>query len=168
MGNYQASTAKTQYERAGNNTKLVGEGAPPTHRSRSRLRVGCFLTVSPFAAVRHFMSNLTVAEHEVKLLDLGCGVGSLSFAVAAAFPHVKVTGIDPCMSLAQQAEERRRKTDGEVKTRLAFAVGSPIKLPFKPGTFDLVIGCSNFHFWDTQSEKVPSAPNSGASPFGTS
>lgn len=64
------------------------------------------------------------------VLDVGCGTGALSFAVAFSRPNSKVVGIDLSPGFVEEA----RKRDKEARVR--FEVGDAQKLAFPNSSFD--------------------------------
>ena len=69
-------------------------------------------------------------ERGDRVLDIGCGPGSLVFAVAADDRASKITGIDPSAGFIDFA--RSQSADA----RLEFAVGDAQNLWFSDGAFD--------------------------------
>lgn len=68
-----------------------------------------------------------------RVLDLGCGTGSLSLLIAEA-GH-RVTGIDLSRQMVQLADQKL-VASGQ---RANFIVGDAADPPFAPGTFDVVL-----------------------------
>jgi ubiquinone/menaquinone biosynthesis C-methylase UbiE len=68
-----------------------------------------------------------------KILDVGCGTGSLTFALARAADLGEISAIDYSPVFVEEAI--RRNTDPRIKIRQADACA----LPFKDGTFDRVL-----------------------------
>ena len=67
------------------------------------------------------------------VLDVGCGIGSLSLAIADAFPSARVTGIDPSAAFVAHAQSRIRED------RVQFMVGDAQALQFADATFDKTV-----------------------------
>jgi len=71
----------------------------------------------------------------VRILDLCCGTGDLSFlAEASAGPGSSITGLDFTLPMLAVAARRRSLA----RSRSAFAQGDALHLPFPVGTFDVV------------------------------
>ena len=72
----------------------------------------------------------------MRILDLGCGSGYLTFPIAERNPHCEVTGLD-IVSDAIDVNRIRAKDKGLKK--LSFVSYDGIDFPFEAGSFDLVI-----------------------------
>src|SRR5215831_19297145 len=86
-----------------------------------------------------FIDFAGVADRE-KILDVGCGTGSLTFALAKAADLGEIAAID--YSPVFVAEVVRRNTDPRIKARQADACA----LPFEGGTFDRALALLVLHF----------------------
>ena len=75
-----------------------------------------------------------------KVLDVGCGTGSLTFALARAADVGEITAIDYSSVFVEEAI--RRNTDPRVRIRQADACA----LPFEDGTFDRALALLVLHF----------------------
>jgi len=64
------------------------------------------------------------------ILDVGCGTGALTFALAARGDHASIVGIDPAEPYLAYA--RRRNTD----PRIRFDSGDATALPYPDASFD--------------------------------
>lgn len=87
----------------------------------------------------HFIDFAGVADGE-NVLDVGCGTGSLSFALAARAPESAITGID--FSQAYIAYAKNKNTDA----RIAFEIGDACLMPFADKSFDRVLSLLVLHF----------------------
>jgi SAM-dependent methyltransferase len=82
-----------------------------------------------------------------KALDVGCGNGALVVRLAQKYSEAKVTGIDYWGAMWEYSKgvcERNAKLEG-VAQRVIFQNASGSALPFKDGSFDVVISNLAFH-----------------------
>src|SRR5918994_6128464 len=97
--------------------------------------------------VLHLWMNVVsscVGEQRINtILDLGCGTGRFSEALAAHF-EAEVVGIDPSKKMLEQA--RRKLRDRRV--RYEFGRGEAIALP--NDSVDLIFMSMTFHHFDDQ------------------
>ena len=75
-----------------------------------------------------------------KILDVGCGTGSLTFALAKAADLGEISAIDYSPVFVEAAN--RRNTDPRIKIRQADACA----LPFEDGRFDRALALLVLHF----------------------
>lgn len=83
------------------------------------------------------------------VLDLGCGTGSLTLALAAREPACRISGVD--FSAAYIDHARSRTAD----PRIDFRAGDACAIPFPAARFDRVLSLLMLHF-------VPRAPDAVA------
>ena len=97
------------------------------------------------ASMREKTSRARLAEQTLhglgqgELLDLGCGTGTLSLAIAEQVPSVQVTGLDgdpDALKLARRKDRRGRVT---------WIEGRATSLPFPNRAFDRVIASLLLH-----------------------
>ena len=81
-----------------------------------------------------FLDFVSVNLHNAAALDVGCGTGSLSFAVARRDSTVSVTGCDISEQLLAHARGSTPYPD-----RIRFEPGNACALPFSDRSFDLVL-----------------------------
>lgn len=86
-----------------------------------------------------------------KGLDVGCGSGALTIAVAKSNPQARMTGIDhwgaEYSSFSKNLCEENSNAEGVTNT--SFAKGDALKLDFADETFDAV--CSNYVYHNIPS-----------------
>lgn len=89
------------------------------------------------------LGALAAGLHPRRVLDLGCGGGHASYAIAAAVP-VEVVAYDLSEEMLDvvRAEAAKRGLD-----KLVTRQGSVHKLPFKDAAFDLVASRYSAHHW---------------------
>ena len=108
-------------------------------------------------AVRATLALLCCATAAMlgRVLDIGCGSGALSVAVAKRCTAAQVTGIDywgPRWGYGKQQCERNATLEG-VSRRTTFMQGDAAALPFADGTFDAAVSNFVFHEVKTQPDK---------------
>lgn len=84
-----------------------------------------------------------------RVLDVGCGTGTLAVLVKALHPDVAVTGLDPDPRALARA--RRKAARGRVEVQLDE--GFADALPYAPASFDHVFSSFMLHHLPTE-EKV--------------
>lgn len=77
------------------------------------------------------------APRDARVLDLACGTGDLAFAVAAALPAARVTGVDASSRMIALAKARAASAHGAVRAA-AFVVGDMAHLDVGDGTLDAI------------------------------
>ena len=106
------------------------------------------------AQIREMVLDHFDWDGEGQALDIGCGNGPLTIAVAKKFPKARVTGIDYwggtifkneySRAYSKQACERNAQIEG-VADRVTFQRASARALPFDDESFDAAV--SNFVFY---------------------
>ncbi len=93
------------------------------------------------------LTRLPSASDVNNVLDIGCGSGALSIAVAKKYPSAHVVGIDPwggSWEFSKELCERNATVEG-VADRVSFIRGDAVSLPFESEAFDLVLSNLVFH-----------------------
>ncbi|QWF82453.1 class I SAM-dependent methyltransferase [Amycolatopsis sp. CA-230715] len=87
----------------------------------------------------------SAAPESGAVLDIGCGPGTLALRIARSRPDLRVSGVDPSAAMVDYAAKAasRRGFAG----RVDFAVGQAARMPFEPGSFDVVVSTMSFHHW---------------------
>ena len=94
-----------------------------------------------------FIDFVGVADGE-KILDVGCGTGSLTFALARAADLGEIAAIDYSQVFVDEAI--RRNTHPRIKVQQADACA----LPFEGGTFDRALALLVLHFVPESAKAV--------------
>jgi ubiquinone/menaquinone biosynthesis C-methylase UbiE len=76
-----------------------------------------------------------------KVLDLGCGTGTLAIAAARATPGARVMGVDADPVILTKARTKARRAGVDV----AFDEALSTELPYEDGSFDVVLSTLFFH-----------------------
>jgi ubiquinone/menaquinone biosynthesis C-methylase UbiE len=90
------------------------------------------------------------ADRPIRLLDIGCGTGLFAARVREALPGARVVGVDLVEGMLARGRDRWRKL-----SETATAVqGDSERLPFAPGSFDVVTCANSFHHYPHQDLAV--------------
>lgn len=77
-----------------------------------------------------------------RVLDVGCGDGKITAAIAARLPHGSILGVDPSSRMIEFA---RGHFAGPEHPNLGFDVGDATRLPYQ-AEFDLVVSFNALHW----------------------
>lgn len=102
---------------------------------------GIYRVASPVIA--RFIDSLVKSARDKRVLEIGCGPGSVSLRLAAVARHV--TGIDISDTAIRQARERSERA-GLANTE--YHVMNAEELDFPPGSFDFICGRAILHHLD--------------------
>ena len=80
-------------------------------------------------------------EDRHRVLDLGCGTGTLTLMIKAAHPEAEVVGLDVDPKVLKRAEAKAKRQG----LTIALDQGWSIDLPYPDGTFDRVLSSLFFH-----------------------
>jgi ubiquinone/menaquinone biosynthesis C-methylase UbiE len=86
-----------------------------------------------------FLDFAAIGEVD-SVLDMGCGTGSLTFALADAAPKAKITGVDASQAFVDYAKLRTSDP------RLAFVQGDATKLPYADCAFSAALSLLVLNF----------------------
>ena len=87
------------------------------------------------ARLAPLFANFAKVQEGDRLLDVGCGTGSLCHAVAEITHRSEIVGIDPAQGFIDFC--RSRFPD----SRMSFECGSALGLPYPSGSFDKTLSC---------------------------
>lgn len=85
--------------------------------------------------------ELSRIQRGAKILDLGCGTGTLAILIKKEYPEANVTGLDIDPEVLKIAE-KKSAAEG---VRINFDIGSAFMLPYPDRSFDLVVSSLMFH-----------------------
>lgn len=84
-----------------------------------------------------------------RVLEVGCGTGTLLMQIKREHPRVEVTGLDPDVKALARA---RRKAD-RASVSIQLDRGFSDALPYPDASFDRVFSCFMFHHLEKADEK---------------
>jgi len=96
------------------------------------------------ATLRETLKRLEIKPTD-RLLDLGCGTGSLLKAISTHYPLVRMVGVDLSIEMLKVACNKQIK-------RCSLVAGQVRRLPFHSKSFDIIVSCNAFHYWRRPEE----------------
>jgi SAM-dependent methyltransferase len=85
-----------------------------------------------------------------RVLDLGCGTGTLAISAAKRAPLAAITGIDADPSMIERARKKAQAADAEIE----LTTGSATRVPCADSSLDLVFSSLLFHHLDHDSKEA--------------
>jgi ubiquinone/menaquinone biosynthesis C-methylase UbiE len=101
------------------------------------------------ATVQETMHRVDLNSHE-RILDLGCGTGTLIQRLLHLAPEIEIVGIDPSAEMLNVARQKLPKS-------VELQVGSADSIPFPNESFDLIISTNAFHYFRNPSQAIQEA-----------
>ena len=90
------------------------------------------------ATTRETLRRLPMTS-TARVLDVGCGTGELLMRLRAKYPDAMLAGLDPVEEMLIVAKD---KLSGREDLRIGYADS----LPWRSGSFDVVVSCNMFHY----------------------
>ncbi len=100
------------------------------------------------ASLRHLVAQAALAAGQ-RVLDLGCGTGSLSLTAARSRPGLEIVALDPDPKALARARRKAERAGVALELRQGFGDA----LPFADASFDRVL--SSFMFHHLESDQKP-------------
>ena len=127
------TTVRNNGNKQNEETSVIREysGLAPTYD----VRWASYIT----ATLRETLKRLDIKPTD-RMLDIGCGTGSLLQAISTKHPSINLIGLDI---------SREMLTIGCNKqiNKCNFITGQAQCLPFRSKSFDVVVSCNAFHYW---------------------
>jgi ubiquinone/menaquinone biosynthesis C-methylase UbiE len=101
------------------------------------------------STIQETINRLAIRPHE-RILDLGCGTGTLIQRLLQLAPEATFVGLDPSPAMLSVARQK-------LPDSIALSVGSAERLPFPNDTFDVVISTNAFHYFRHPSQAIQEA-----------
>jgi ubiquinone/menaquinone biosynthesis C-methylase UbiE len=92
-------------------------------------------------SVKSRVVEMARIERGERVLDVGCGTGTLAIAAARAAPEVQVSGLDADPAILSRARDKA----GAAGLSVAFDEGMSTALPYADASFDAVLSTLFFH-----------------------
>jgi ubiquinone/menaquinone biosynthesis C-methylase UbiE len=97
--------------------------------------------------------NILIKQADIRaghrVLDLGCGTGTLAIMVKQAHPATEVVGLDADPDMLKVASYKSRQLNAPVK----FDIGFTNRLPYPDASFDRVLSSIMIHHLKTPDKK---------------
>ena len=87
----------------------------------------------------HFIARLLARIRPHRVLELACGSGRVTFAMAAALPMAEIVGVDTSIDMLRQAATARDAADPLVRQRVSLVVGDMRDWSGTGDAFDAVV-----------------------------
>lgn len=101
-------------------------------------------------AARRVLVEQAALQPGDRILEVGCGTGSLLMQIARTRPSVDITGLDPDPKALARAKRKADAASVAIRLDRGFADA----LPYADASFDRVFSCFMFHHLTDADEKV--------------
>jgi ubiquinone/menaquinone biosynthesis C-methylase UbiE len=98
---------------------------------------------------KELLTDQAAIEPGHRVLDLGCGTGTLAIQVKERQPRAEVLGLDADPEMLDQARAKAERADAD----LEFTEGYSNELPYEDGSFDRVLSTLFFHHLDPEPKR---------------
>ena len=98
---------------------------------------------------RHELIKQANIQTNQRVLDVGCGTGTLVVLLKREFATAQIVGLDPDPKALRRAQKKIRRAGVSVQLDQGFAD----ELPYEKGTFDRVLSSLMFHHLEEQDRE---------------
>ena len=99
---------------------------------------------------KEMLVEQAAVEAGQRVLDLGCGTGTLAIQVKQREPGAEVAGLDADPEMLAQARTKAEEAGVELELTEGFST----ELPYEDGSFDRVLSTLFFHHLDPEPKRV--------------
>jgi ubiquinone/menaquinone biosynthesis C-methylase UbiE len=104
-------------------------------------------------AFKRRLLEIAELKAEDRVLDLGCGTGTLAIAAGQTQPGAEVTGLDGDPEVLARARQKASSAGAHVD----FDEGLSTDLPYDDGCFDVVLSTLFFHHLEPAAKRATAA-----------
>lgn len=104
--------------------------------------------------IKRALIEQTGIESGHRVLDLGCGTGTLTLLLRESAPQVKITGLDADPQMLAVARKKAAKKAAESGAEIDFRQGLADDLPFEDSEFDRVVSSLMLHHLDRETKRA--------------
>jgi ubiquinone/menaquinone biosynthesis C-methylase UbiE len=101
-------------------------------------------------SARRALVSYADVEHATRVLDIGCGTGTLAVFIARIFSHVEVTGLDPDPKALRRARRTARRAGVSIRLDQGFSES----LPYPDASFDRVFSSLMLHHLASTADRL--------------